>query len=105
MKTMTILFNDGRPPLYSIPLSETNKRQYEKIMGNVIAEFIADKEYTLPVIESKVEVKKEAEEKPKELEISQVSLIKHLNKQGKTLLSISKFLSIPLKDIENIINN
>lgn len=111
-KTMTIYFKDGRQPLRNIPLSESNKNQYEKVLGDVIKEFKADVidithlQHTKPTttapykqIESgKVEIK------TVEAPITDESLIKHLSKMGKSPLSISKIVGKSKDEIETILN-
>lgn len=105
---MTITFKNGKLPLRNVPMTEANRRQYEKIMGSEILEFIPDdKTSTSTHNLAKVETPKaEVFTKTVEVEtpISNVSMVKHFAAQGKTALSIAKYLDMTKDEVEIILN-
>lgn len=103
---MTIHFKGGKK-LPNIPMTENNRKQYEKIMGSEILEFTPDAKNTSttmvrPVV--KEETKTEIVTKTIETPISNVSMVKHFAAQGKTALSIAKYLDMTKDEVEIILN-
>ncbi len=103
---MTITFKNGKMPLRNIPMTEANRKQYEKIMGSEILEFIPDDKLSTSTAHVSPVVKEEPKVITKTVEtpISNAAMIKHFASQGKTTLSIAKYLDMTKDEVEIILN-